>query len=76
MYLYAFIYIYIYSYIFVYIRGRAGARRAGGEFPNFQIDQNAAGPHAVRRGVPHFDRFEHFFGGAAVIFIVLLDCEA
>ena len=23
--------------------------------PSFQINQNAAGPHAGRRGVPHFD---------------------
>ena len=41
-------------------------------FPNFQIDQNAAGPHADRRGVPHFDRFENL-GGAVynLLFIVL-----
>ena len=41
-------------------------------FPNFQIDQNAAGPHADRRGVPHFDRFENL-GGAVDnrLFIVL-----
>ena len=29
------------------------------KFSNFQIDQNAAGPHTGRRGVPHFDRCEN-----------------
>ena len=58
------IYIYIHLYLSIYIYVYMG--RGGVGFPNFQIDQNAAGPHAVRRGVPHFDRFENW-GGAVII---------